>query len=185
MKKLSVALFACFSLVAGVFAQEKQNAQEEAYQRQENRTISPVVFAFSGDDTIDIIGLRLSVWGSCHNLTGMDLSIGGEAQNAYGLQLALLRNKVKDVAGALQVALLINSATELAGGQISLFWNETLLARGFQIGLVNSTHDLRGLQIGLVNSAETTYGYQIGLINVIKGSTVPFFPGINFQFAED
>lgn len=181
MKKLTVALFACATLSAGVFAQE---AAEEQSQRVETRTVAPVCFAFQGDRTIDIIGLRLSVWGTCQNLTGVDLSIGGEAVNAYGLQLALVRNNVLDRAGALQIAIGANHATNLTGAQVGL-WNDSVMAKGLQVGLVNSTSDMRGVQIGLINSTEMIYGYQIGLINVIKGGPVPFFPIINFTLAAE
>ena len=190
MKKLIVAMIACFSVAAGAFAAEPQESEQQAepvdtFQKTETRTIEPVIFALGGGDTIDVIGLRLSAWNTCHDITGLDLAIGGEAQNAYGLQLALIRNKVRDRAGACQIALLgWNETFHLDGVQIALFWNGATVARGFQIGLINSTYDLRGLQIGLINAANTTYGYQIGLINVIKGSKVPFFPGINFQLAE-
>lgn len=181
MKKLTVALVACVTLVAGVFAQEAGEAQS---QRVETRTISPVCFAFQGDQTIDIIGLRLGVWGTCQNFTGLDLSIAGEAVNAYGLQLALVRNNVIDRAGALQIAIGANHATNLTGAQIGL-WNDSVMAKGLQVGLVNSTNDMRGVQIGLINSTEMIYGYQIGLINVIKGGPVPFFPIINFTLAAE
>jgi len=179
MKKCLLAFLASFLVLPVLLAQEQQEATTTAeLQREETRTISPVMLAFGGDSTIDIIGLRLGIWGHCHDLTGLDLSIGGEAQNAYGLQIALIRNRVNDVAGTLQIAVGWNVAQELSGVQIAPFWNESLVMR-------NSTSDMRGLQIGLINAADTTYGYQIGLINVIKGSRVPFFPGINFQFTED
>ncbi|MBQ9693627.1 MAG: hypothetical protein IJV69_02600 [Kiritimatiellae bacterium] len=182
MKKLIVALFASVTLAAGAWAQE--TASEPTLQRTETRTISPVLFSLQGDDTIDIIGLRLSAWGKCQNLTGVDLAIGGEAMNAYGVQLALVRNKVVDTAGALQIAIGANSAGTLAGAQIGLL-NTAIVAKGVQLGFINSTSDVRGFQIGLLNSTESIYGYQIGLINVIKGSKVPFFPIINFMFSAD
>lgn len=182
MKKLIVAFFASMTFAVGAFAQEA--APASTIQRVETRTISPVVFSLQGDKTIDIIGLRLSAWGTCQNLTGVDLSIGGEATNAYGLQLALVRNKVIDTAGALQIAIGKNSAGSLAGAQLGLY-NEAVVAKGVQVGLINSTSDVRGFQIGLLNSTNSIYGYQIGLINVIKGSKVPFLPIINFMFAED
>lgn len=184
MKKLTLAFLACFSVVACAVAQEAEASQP--YKRVETRTIEKVPFSFSGDETIDIVGMRLSTWGKCHDITGFDLSIGGtEAQNAYGLQIALLRNRVHDVAGAAQVTLGANIATELTGVQIGLLWNEALIMRGVQLGAVNVAGDARGLQVGLLNTTETIYGYQLGLINVIKGSRVPFFPIINFQFTEE
>ncbi len=192
MKKSIVALFACLAVAAGAFAQQQEEAPaaaqepteqerqpEQRQERVETRTIAPVWFALQGDETIDIVGLRLSAWGKCQNLTGVDLAIGGEAVNAYGLQLALIRNKVIDRAGALQIAIGANSAGELSGMQVGLL-NEAIVAKGLQIGLLNSTNDIRGLQIGLINSTDSIYGYQIGLINVIRSSPVTFFPIINF-----
>lgn len=184
MKKLTLAFLACFSVVACAFAEEAE--APVTYKRVETRTVETVPFSFNGEETIDIVGLRLSAWGKCHDITGLDLSIGGtESQNAYGLQIALLRNKVNDVAGAAQITLGANSATELAGVQIGLLWNEAVMVRGLQLGIANKSSDVRGFQIGLLNTTDMIYGYQIGLINVIKGSKVPFFPIINFQFAED
>lgn len=182
MKKLIVALFASVSLAAGVFAQA--TTSKTVYPREEKRTLTPVVLSFHGEETIDIIGLRLSAWGTCQNLTGLDLAIGGEATNAYGVQLALVRNKVLDTAGALQVAIGANSASILSGVQVGLY-NDALIAKGLQLGLANVSSDVRGFQIGLLNTTDIIYGYQIGLINVIKGSKVPFFPFINFMFSEE
>ncbi len=187
MKKLTVAFVACLSLVASVFAQDAEPtpvpAEQNPFQKTETRSVVPVYFALGGEDTIDVVGLRLSLWGKCHDLTGLDLAVGGEAQNAYGLQLALVRNKVLDQAAALQLALIHNSASYLTGVQIALA-NDALVAKGLQLGIINSTNDTRGLQIGLINSTDIIYGYQIGLINVIKGSAVPFFPILNFQLED-
>ncbi len=189
MKKLTVALFACFSMVAGVFAAEQQTVVQapetaDSFQRTETRTVTPVPIAFGGEETIDVVGLRLSAWNVCHDITGVDLSIGGEAQNAYGLQVALVRNKVRDRAGALQIAIGANEAFQLEGVQIALFWNDATVLRGGQLGLLNTANDMRGVQVGLINTTNTSYGYQFGLINVIKGSKVPFFPLINFQLED-
>jgi len=185
MKTWIVALLASATFAAGAFAQEQQEEKSlPEPQRVETRTIAPVCFSLQGDDTIDIIGLRLGVLGSCQTLTGVDLSICGEAVNAYGLQLALFRNNVIDRAGALQIAVGANHATHLAGAQIA-FWNDSVMMRGLQVGLVNTASDVRGLQIGLINNTDMIYGYQIGLINVIKGSFVPFFPIVNTMLSAD
>ncbi len=188
MKKVAIAFLACFSIVASVVAEEVQQAPQPApFERVETRKTVPIHVAIGADvaeEYIDVVGLRMSIWGKCHDLTGLDLSIGGEAQNAYGMQLALIRNKVNDRAAAFQLALCSNSAPHLTGVQIAAV-NESIIAKGLQLGLVNASSDVRGLQIGLINSTDIIYGYQIGLINVIKGSAVPFFPIINFQFAEE
>ncbi len=183
MKKMLVALFAVASLVGATYANETK--AEGEYQRVETRTVTPVVFSVHGKQTIDIIGMRLGVWGACHNVTGLDLMLGGgEAVNAYGLQVSLLRNKVIDRAGALQVAIGYNSAGTLSGAQVSLY-NQAIVAKGVQVGLINAANDVRGLQIGLVNTTDAIYGYQIGIINVIKSSPTPFFPIINFTPSAD
>ena len=188
MKKLTVALIACLTFVSGAFAQEDAEPapekQVKPVVREEIRTIAPVCFSLQGSDTIDIIGLRLGAWGSCHDITGLDLSIWGESVNAYGLQLALLRNNVIDRAAGLQLTLGANHATQLKGAQVGL-WNDTVVGGGLQIGLVNSANDMNGIQIGLVNTTDLIYGYQIGLINVIKGATVPVLPIINTMLNKD
>lgn len=188
MKKLTVAIFACAVLMTSAYAQQEATAttsQATTFTRVETRTVSPVGFTLIGEDTIDIIGLRLNAVGDCHNLTGLDLSILGSAQNAYGLQIALLKNEVRDVAGALQIAILANEAQFLTGAQVAILWNQASSVRGAQIGITNVANDVRGLQIGLINSTDIIYGYQIGLINVIRGSKVPFFPVLNFMFEDE
>ncbi len=191
MKKVAFAFLACFCFVAVASAEEDQSTvatpQPQPFTRVETRETVPVHLAIGVDENdryIDIIGLRMSIWGKCHDLTGVDLSIGAEAQNMYGLQVSLLRNKVNDRAGAFQLALFSNSAPYMTGVQLSAV-NTSVVAKGLQLGLVNASSDVRGFQIGLVNSTDIIYGYQIGLINVIKGSAVPFFPIVNFQFTED
>ena len=188
MKKSIVALFACLSLATGAYAQEAaETTQPEQQkpaqpQRVESRTIETVPFAFGGEETIDIVGLRLSAWGKCNDITGLDLAIGGEAANAHGLQPAPGRNKGIGRAGVLQPALGWDEAGEpprKCGVRRS---NHADIAKGLQVGLLlNSADDMRGVQIGLVNTANTIYGYQIGLINVIKSSPVTFLPIINFM----
>ena len=192
MKKPIVALFACLTLAAGAFAQQQEGAPAEQQaaaaapaqpERVETRPIEPGWFALPGDEPIALVGLRLGGWGKCQNLTGLDLSIGGEAVNAYGLQIALVRNKVVDRAGALQIAIGANSAGELTGMQVGLI-NEAIVGKGLQVGLVNSTNDMRGVQIGLINNTDAIYGYQIGLINIIRSSAVSFFPILNFTLED-
>lgn len=184
MKKSFVALFACLSLAAGAYAQdaaEAQPAQQQQpaqLQRVETRTIEPVWFALQGNETIDVVGIRLSAWGKANDITGLDLSICGDAVNAYGLQIALGSNEVIDRAGALQIAIGANYAGSLSGMQIGLL-NESVAAKGFQIGLLNASDDVRGLQIGLLNTTNSIYGFQIGVINIIKSSPVTFFPILN------
>lgn len=186
MKKLCVALIACLSAVVG-FCDEATATEAPVVpelKRVETRRVDYVNLSFSGEDYIDIIGLRLTLAGRCNDLTGLDLSIAGEAQNAYGLQLALARNKVYDRAEALQVAIFNNSANRLDGVQVSLV-NDTSFGRGLQLGLINIGDDFTGLQLGLINSTNTMEGYQLGLINVIKSSNwFSFLPVINIGFRD-
>lgn len=194
MKKLTVAFLASLSMMALAFAQDATptasgaeatapKAEEKPFQKNETRTVMPVAFGLMGQKTIDIYGVRFNIGSHCESITGMDFSINGDATNAYGIQLALFRNNVEDRAGALQIAIGANYAGSLAGAQIG-FWNAATTARGIQVGLVNSASDVRGFQVGLVNTTEMIYGYQIGIINVIRGSFVPFFPGINFMLED-
>lgn len=179
MKKIYIALIASLSIVSGLYAQTITPEYEET------RKVEHVNFALNGDKTIDIIGLRLNVAATCQNVTGVDVSVWGDSYNAYGLQLALLRNNVRDRAGALQIALLNNTASYLTGVQLALT-NDTTVGKGVQLGIVNSSYDFRGLQLGLINCSNTLYGYQLGLINVIKSSTShPFLPLLNIGGMED
>ena len=179
MKKLIVALLASVTLTTGAFAQADAATKPDYLE-----PITPVACLWEGDEFVDVIGLRLSAWSTCQDMTGIDLAIGGEATNAYGLQLALVRNKVVDKASSLQLAIGSNSAGTLAGVQVALL-NKAIVAKGVQVGLVNQASDARGLQIGLVNTTDIIYGYQIGLINVIKGSALPCFPLINFMLFDE
>jgi hypothetical protein len=185
MKKLCVALMACLSAAVAfcneAVAEESAPAPAEL-KRIETRKVDYVNFAFSGEDYIDIVGLRLTFMGRCNDITGLDLSVAGEAQNAYGLQAALARNKVYDRAEALQVAIFNNSANRLDGAQLSLV-NDTSFGRGVQVGLVNIADDFTGVQLGLINATNTMEGYQFGAINVIKSSEwFSFLPLINIGF---
>lgn len=179
MKKMIVALLASVTLTAGAFAQA-----EAAEAAPKMTTYTPVAHLGEEYELADVVGLRVTAWGACQNVTGLDLSIGGEATNVYGLQLALIRNKVIDTAGAVQLALISNYAGRLAGVQLSLL-NEAIVAKGVQLGLLNQASDVRGLQLGLINTTDIIYGYQIGLINVIKGSAVPCLPIINFMLFDE
>lgn len=179
MKKCALLLLACLTFVGAA------SAADAAAKAPKADRISPVDFALCGDSEVDVVGLRLGVWAECRQFTGLDLGIGTTAADAYGLQIALVRNEVRDKAGALQIAICQNKAADMHGLQLSL-WNETTLLSGIQIGLVNASNDVRGLQLGLINATDTIYGFQVGLINVIRSSPyLPFFPILNTVLVED
>lgn len=129
----------------------------------------------------DVAGLRLAVpYGVNDSITGVDIGLWGKSDYAWAIQLNVLHNKVRDEMGGIQISCL-NDAGHLTGMQVGL-WNMAATAAGFQIGLLNLTDQFEGLQVGIINRTENMHGYQIGLVNVIRESSVPFAPGINFFF---
>ncbi|MEI8242672.1 MAG: hypothetical protein WCI17_05345 [bacterium] len=128
----------------------------------------------------DVAGLRLAVpYGINDSVTGLDIGLWGKSDYAWAIQINVLHNKVRDEMGGIQISCL-NDAGHLTGMQIGL-WNTAPTMEGFQIGLLNLADQVDGLQIGLINRTEIMKGYQIGLVNVIRESSVPFAPVINFH----
>ncbi len=128
----------------------------------------------------DVAGLRVGIpYGVNDSVTGLDVGLWGKSDYAWALQVNVLHNKVRDEMGGIQVSAL-NDAGHLAGIQIGL-WNCAPSMDGMQLGLLNLADEAEGFQIGLVNRAELLHGYQIGLFNIIRESSVPFAPFINFQ----
>ncbi len=176
MKRIAVVLLMCAMMVVSAFAQAPKS---------DVKVCSPINVAMDGDPEMDVVGLRLSGWAKCRQFTGLDLGIGGQSLDAYGLQIALLRNKVLDKAGAMQLAIGMNSAADMSGIQLAL-WNEATLLTGIQLGLFNTSSDVYGLQLGLINVTDTIYGFQFGLINIIRSSPYfPFFPILNTVLVDD
>ncbi len=165
--------------------------------------ISIVTPAQFPSEVYDIVGLRLNLFTGTHNNVGF-LDIGVLANKVCGdltgIQLCGIWNEVDQRANAIQLAGIANSVKgDMVGLQISTVANYNLPTanmngfqiacvntvgglHGFQVGLYNETEELYGLQIGLVNMTQNCNGLQIGLINVIKDSTVPFMPILNFAF---
>jgi hypothetical protein len=128
----------------------------------------------------DVAGLRVGIpYGSNDSITGLDVGLWGRSDYAWAIQVNVLHNKVRDEMGGCQVSLL-NDAGHLAGVQIGL-WNQAPSMDGMQIGLLNLADEAEGFQIGIVNRTELMHGYQIGLFNIIRESTVPFVPFVNFM----
>jgi hypothetical protein len=143
----------------------------------------PVWFAFGDVEDIDVVGLRLNLpVGKCEQVTGIDIGIIGRSEYYSGIQLNLFRNEVTEALMGWQIggynSTLLGDALGLQTG----LWNEAQTLYGVQIGLVNLADYAEGFQIGLINRVEDMHGFQIGLINVIRGSTVPFCPIINYGF---
>lgn len=179
MKKCAMLLLACLSVVGAAFAADAETKTPKV------DLIAPVDLSVTGDSEVDVVGLRLGIWAECRQFTGLDLNIGGTAADAYGLQIALIRNEVRDKAGAIQIAIGQNKTSDMRGLQLAL-WNEATLLSGLQIGLLNTANDVRGLQIGLINATDTMYGYQFGLINVIRSAPyLPFTVLFNTVLSED
>ena len=165
--------------------------------------ISVVTPAQFPPEVYDVAGLRLNLFTGTHNNVGF-LDIGVLANmvrgDLTGIQLCGIWNEVDQRANAIQLAGIANNVKgDMVGLQIAAVANYNLPTanmngfqiacvnavgglHGFQIGLYNETEELYGLQIGLVNMTQYCSGLQIGLINVIKDSTVPFMPILNFAF---
>lgn len=145
----------------------------------------PVVFAFCEiPDTPDIVGLRLTIPFSTkqESVTGIDLGLWGSCRYFEGLQLNLVRNKVADSMGGVQLGC-YNSVNrgDFFGLQVGL-WNEANCLRGVQVGLFNVMGDGVGFQFGLINRAEDLHGYQVGLVNVIRAAEISVLPVLNIGF---
>ena len=129
MKKMIVALLASITLTAGAFAQAEAPKKPDYLE-----PITPVACLWEGDEFVDVIGLRLSAWSTCQDMTGIDLAIGSNSAGSLaGVQVALLNKAI--VAKGVQVGL-VNQASD---------------ARGLQIGLINTSDIIYGYQIGLIN----------------------------------
>lgn len=129
----------------------------------------------------DVAGLRIGIpYGQNDSVTGLDVGLWGKSDYAWAIQVNVVHNIVRDEMGGIQVSLL-NDAGHLTGMQVGL-WNNAPTMDGFQIGILNLADQVVGLQIGLVNRTELMHGYQIGLVNVIRESSVPFCPVVNFCF---
>ena len=143
---------------------------------------------------IDILaGRHRDVWGLDVGLVGNEVSV-----NLEGIQVAGIFNRIGRSDGAVQIAGIVNrcegdfSGLQAAGIdnwtdgavdglQVALV-NRAAVLSGLQIGLYNSTDNGSGVQIGLINSARSFDGVQIGVFNVIRESTLPFLPIVNFAF---
>lgn len=167
MKKALFGLFASLMIVGSATAAEQ--------------LVTPIAIPYLTTPATDVIGLRLTIpFAESDSMTGLDIGFWGRSVNFYGLQMNVLYNKVEDRTAAIQLGL-VNQVGDMTGLQVGI-WNESGYARGFQTGLINYSIDMRGVQIGLINYTNSAFGYQFGLINVIRGSEVPFFPGINIGF---
>ena len=148
-----------------------------------------------------VSGLRINLLiGRHHDAQGLDIGLLGNetADDSEGIQIAGLFNRIGRSDGALQVAGILNRCGgdfyglqaagilnwtdgAVEGVQLS-FANRATELSGVQIGLYNAIDRGTGVQIGLVNAARILEGLQIGLVNVIRESTVPFVPFVNFAF---
>lgn len=126
----------------------------------------------------DVDGLRLGLYGTCHDLFGIDFGVAGVVENrVMGLRVNVANVSLGDGLG-LDIAVANLVAEDYKGIQIAGF-NATETGHLAQIGLINHAVDVRGFQIGIVNYADLLKGIQIGLVNVISGSNVPFMPILN------
>ena len=106
------------------------------------------------DESVDIRGLRLNLYGKNRSLSGIDLGIFNHLDkgNSSGVQWGF----VNMVSGSYY------------GLQISEGINYTIDMEGVQWGMANYSKKMKGLQLGLINYAETLRGVQLGLLNIIN-----------------
>jgi hypothetical protein len=143
----------------------------------------PVWFAFNGSEDIDVVGLRVNLpAGKCEQVTGIDIGLIGRSQYFNGIQLNLFRNEVTEALMGWQIGCYNSTLVGDALGLQTGLWNEAQTIYGVQFGLVNLADYAEGFQIGLINRVEDMHGFQIGLINIIRSSTVPFCPIVNYGF---
>lgn len=148
-----------------------------------------------------VAGLRIDLLvGRNRDVRGLDVGLlGNEVEvDLEGIQLAGLFNRIGRSDGAWQSAGILNRCEgdfyglqtagilnwtdgAVEGVQIALVNRATELS-GLQVGLYNAVDRGSGVQIGIVNAARVLDGLQIGLVNVIRDSSVPFFPVVNFAF---
>lgn len=101
--------------------------------------------------------------------------LNGGADSFSGLQFGIFANSAVPLGNAehhakmdgWQVAILVNAADSIDGGQVSL---------------VNLAADVKGIQIGVYNQARRIEGVQIGLLNHCDASSVPFLPFLRAAF---
>lgn len=160
--------------------------------------LSPAL-GLPGEDW-DIFGLRINlIAGRSRDVYGFDFGlVYNDVKDEFnGLQVSGVVNVIGRSDGAIQLAGILNRcrgdyvgcefaavndvSKEMVGLQVGLF-NWASVLSGVQLGLVNMIGAGSGLQIGLVNSARELDGLQIGIVNVIKDSTMPFAPLVNFAF---
>ncbi len=148
-----------------------------------------------------VAGLRVNLLVGRHrDVQGVDVGLLGNEvdDDLEGVQIAGIFNRIGRSDGAWQSAGILNRCESdflgvqtagvlnwtdgaVEGVQIALANRATDLS-GLQLGLYNAVDRGTGVQIGLVNAARVLDGLQIGLVNVIRDSTVPFFPIVNFAF---
>lgn len=160
--------------------------------------IPPAQFPSEG---YDIYGIRISLFVGAHRDVGfIDVGTLGSiaSGNLSGVQVSGIYNRIGESDGAIEIAGFLNYCErDFAGLQVSTFANTVLGdLQGLQIALANTAADFSGLQVGVINRVERGFGLQIGLVNyayqleglqlglfnIIKDSSIPFMPVLNFAF---
>ena len=107
------------------------------------------------------------------------VQIGGfvniSAAPIQGLQFSAFNNTSLGVKRGLQLTTLANIASgKVSGAQLSIY-NFTDTLNGAQVGLINTaiSHP-KGWQVGLLNISHDTIGHKIGLVNVDPNTTIDF-----------
>lgn len=146
----------------------------------------------------DIRGIRLSVYGESHDVTGFDLGFAGVTTGDFnGYSLQFVYGRIDGDAYGVAESLILHVRGDgcgVGGGCVAFFEKDFTglcggvysdvsgLVTGAQLGFVNSCNELCGVQFGLVNMAHTGTGLQLGLVNIFDEGFLPVCPFINFHF---
>ena len=142
-------------------------AQSNEVVRPLQLALIPEVQLVPEDESIQ--GLRLNIYGSNRNVSGVDIGLVHETKGnftgvAFGI-MSLVRGEGR--------GLLFNGIYTEAAKSMS----------GLQVGMVNRSASMHGVQIGLANFADDMVGFQFGLWNEIKNrDNWNIIPLINANF---
>ena len=134
------------------------------------------------DETTDIGGVRIMIYGQNRNVTGLDFGLGGRVTGDFvGLQWMIV-GLIDGVGKGWQSNYAYNRAGTFYGIQSGVV-NQGDDMTGFQLGFVNYNRRMSGFSLSIVNYAEELDGLQIGLLNIAKNAKGhSILPIVNWVF---
>ena len=172
---LTVALLA---LAASLFAMPV-NAQEGTKPIQLSLW-TPVQLV---DEATSISGLRLNIYGTNADVTGLDIGIVNRNTGMFkGVQWGLVGISGSFTGWQWTLVNITNGNVTGVQGPTAIF-NSGATVKGMQWGWVNKAESFEGFQLGLVNVTNTLHGLQIGLLNVVSGREKwKYLPIVSWSF---